>query len=62
VIGQMFEHNLAVILYGNHDVFVGVYPNDPLTFEAVGPVARGRMRAFIWRPTLTMGQPPKGIA
>jgi hypothetical protein len=26
VIGEMLEHNLAAILYGDHDFFVGVYP------------------------------------
>ncbi|PWU00281.1 MAG: hypothetical protein C5B51_25475 [Terriglobia bacterium] len=35
VIEQMLRHNLSVVRYGNYDIFVGVYPNDPLTMEAV---------------------------
>jgi len=40
VIEQMLRHNLSVVRYGNYDLFVGVYPNDPLTMEAVHRVAR----------------------
>lgn len=49
VIGQMLRHNLSVIRYGNYDVFVGVYPNDPLTCEAVEQVMRedGRVHLAI---------------
>src|SRR3954452_11997165 len=39
VIGQMLEHNLSAIRYSNYDVFVGVYPNDPLTERAVADAA-----------------------
>jgi len=35
VIGQMLEQNLASIRYSNYDVFIGVYPNDELTADAV---------------------------
>src|SRR5262249_12996850 len=41
VIEPMLQHNLTAILYGNYDFFVGVYPNDPLTLNAVDRVARG---------------------
>jgi bacteriophage N4 adsorption protein B len=40
VIGQMLEHNLSVIRYGNYDVFAGVYLNDAPTREAVQEIAR----------------------
>lgn len=39
VIGRMLEHNLAAIRYGNYAVFVGCYPNDPLTAAAVREAA-----------------------
>jgi len=39
VIGQMLDHNLAAILYQNYDVFVGVYPNDEPTVNAVNDAA-----------------------
>jgi len=35
VIGAMLDHNTSVIRYDNYDFFVGVYPNDALTVEAV---------------------------
>jgi adsorption protein B len=35
VIGKMLEHNIAAIRYTNYDFFVGVYPNDVFTVEAV---------------------------
>jgi len=35
VIGQMLEHNLAAIAWARYQVFVGAYPNDPETVEAV---------------------------
>lgn len=35
VIGRMVEHNLASIRYRNYDFFIGVYPNDEATFDAV---------------------------
>ena len=37
VIGKMLEHNLAAIHYDRYDFFVGVYPNDPATFEGCRP-------------------------
>lgn len=47
VIGKMLRHNLAAILYGNYDIFVGVYPNDAPTLEAVHGVARGDARVHL---------------
>jgi adsorption protein B len=35
VIGAMLEHNLASIRYPNYDFFIGAYPNDEFTIEAV---------------------------
>lgn len=39
VIGRMLDYNLPGIRYSNYEVFVGVYPNDPLTALAVGNAA-----------------------
>lgn len=39
VIGRMLERNLASIHYANYEVFVGTYPNDPLTARAVAEAA-----------------------
>ena len=39
VIGRMLDRNLSAILYRNYDIFVGAYPNDPLTIGAVEEVA-----------------------
>jgi bacteriophage N4 adsorption protein B len=47
VIEPMLRHNLAAILYGNYDVFVGVYPNDPLTREAVERVMSDDARVHL---------------
>jgi bacteriophage N4 adsorption protein B len=47
VIAQMLRHNLAAILYGNYDIFVGVYPNDPETAEAVRSVIRDDARVHL---------------
>jgi len=46
-IGKILRHNLAAILYGNYDFFVGVYPNDALTLQAVDRVARGDTRVHL---------------
>ncbi len=35
VIGLMLEHNIGAIRYANYDFFVGVYPNDGPTLDAV---------------------------
>ncbi len=35
VIANMVRHNLAAIRYQNYDFFLGVYPNDPATVDAV---------------------------
>jgi len=47
VIGEMLQHNLAAILYGNYDFFVGVYPNDALTSQAVERAARSDARVHL---------------
>lgn len=47
VIEQMLRHNLASLLYGNYDIFVGVYPNDAPTMEAVRRVARDDARVHL---------------
>ena len=47
VIGQMLEHNLASLRYGNYDFFVGVYPNDRLTLHAVAEIAARDPRVHI---------------
>jgi adsorption protein B len=39
VIARMLEHNLASLRYGDYQFFVGAYPNDPLTEQAVQSVA-----------------------
>jgi len=35
VIEQMLSHNLATVQYASYMIFVGVYPNDQLTIDAV---------------------------
>ena len=35
VIGRMVEHNLSAIRYRSYDLFIGGYPNDEATVEAV---------------------------
>jgi len=35
VIARMLQHNLAAIRYHSYDIFVGCYPNDSQTLEAV---------------------------
>ncbi|MCA0402293.1 MAG: phage adsorption protein NrfB [Proteobacteria bacterium] len=35
VIENMLKHNIPAINYQNYDIFVGVYPNDELTIQAV---------------------------
>jgi bacteriophage N4 adsorption protein B len=47
VIESMLRHNLASILYGNYDIFVGVYPNDPATAEAVERVMHDDARVHL---------------
>lgn len=47
VIERMLERNLSVIRYRNYDLFVGVYPNDARTREAVSRVARRHPRVHI---------------
>jgi adsorption protein B len=47
VIGQMLEHNLAAIRYSAYDVFVGVYPNDEATAQAVEEAERLHARVHL---------------
>ncbi|MBZ5728450.1 MAG: glycosyl transferase family protein [Acidobacteriia bacterium] len=47
VIGPMLEHNLSLIRYANYDVFVGVYPNDELTADAVAEIAERYPRVHL---------------
>jgi len=49
VIGRMLDHNLAAIRYSRYDVFVGVYPNDEATAEAVTQAARRHPRVHLCR-------------
>lgn len=39
VIGKMLKNNLSAIHYGNYQIFVGTYPNDIPTLEAVAEAA-----------------------
>jgi len=39
ITGQMLERSVSTIRYRNYDIFVGVYPNDPLTVRAVSDAA-----------------------
>jgi adsorption protein B len=39
VISQMVEHNLAAIRYGAYELFLGAYPNDEPTIEAINGLA-----------------------
>ena len=39
VIARMLEHNLASLRYGDYHFFVGAYPNDALTEQAVQSIA-----------------------
>ncbi len=45
VIQKMVEHNIAAQKYDNYDFFIGAYPNDPPTIEAVKEVVRRFPRA-----------------
>ena len=47
VIERMLRHNLSVILYGEYDIFVGVYPNDPMTADAVQRVSGDDARVHL---------------
>ena len=47
VIRQMLDRNLAEIRYGNYDVFIGVYPNDEATFQAVSEAGRLHERVHL---------------
>jgi hypothetical protein len=40
VIGNMVRHNLATVKYSNFDIFLGVYPNDEPTIDAVTELSR----------------------
>ncbi len=47
VIQKMVEHNIAAQKYDNYDFFIGAYPNDPPTIEAVKEVVRRFPRAHM---------------
>ncbi len=47
VIGGMLDHNVHAIRYSNFDFFVGVYPNDSLTVEAVRQAETKHARVHI---------------
>jgi adsorption protein B len=59
VIQRMLEHNSASIDYDNYGFFVGVYPNDPLTLQAVENAAR-RVRNVQWAMVPHPGPTSKG--
>jgi adsorption protein B len=47
VIRRMLERNLAAIEYGRYDVFVGIYPNDEPTAQAVREIACAQPRVHV---------------
>lgn len=47
VIAQMLQHNQSAIHYTNYDIFVGAYPNDPATLEAVRSVEKKSARVHL---------------
>lgn len=47
VIARMLAHNLGAIRYGRYDLFLGAYPNDPATQEAVLEVAAQSSRVHL---------------
>jgi adsorption protein B len=47
VIGRMLEHNLAAIQYPDYHFFVGVYPNDDTTKDAVEAIARAHSNVHL---------------
>ncbi len=47
VIGSMLQDNLAAIAWSDYEVFVGVYPNDPGTADAVREVQRTQPRVHL---------------
>jgi adsorption protein B len=47
VIAQMLERNLAVVRYGDYEIFTGVYPNDEPTLGAVLAAARNHPRVHL---------------
>ena len=49
VIERMLAHNVATVQYSNYTVFVGVYPNDLPTLEAVSKAASRTQRAALPR-------------
>jgi adsorption protein B len=40
VIAQMLNHNLSAIHYKNYDIFIGAYPNDTQTIDAINSVSK----------------------
>ncbi len=47
VIERMLRHNLSAIRFADYAIFVGVYPNDELTADAVRRVAREDARVHL---------------
>lgn len=47
VIRRMLEHNISAIDYANYDIFVGAYPNDDPTLEAVREIAARYQNVFL---------------
>ena len=47
VIGEMLERNFSEVPYRNFDVFVGIYPNDQATLDAVSDVASRNPRVHV---------------
>lgn len=47
VTGQMLDRTVSTVRYRNYDVFVGVYPNDPLTMRSVAEAARRHERVHM---------------
>ena len=47
VIAQMLDHNLAAVDYPHFDFFVGAYPNDPATIQAVEAVQASQARVHV---------------
>ncbi|NML11447.1 glycosyltransferase [Sphingobium sp. AR-3-1] len=47
VIGPMLRHALARWPDDNYRIFIGLYPNDPETIDAVAPIAAGEPRIIV---------------
>ena len=47
VIRRMLEHNIAAIDYANYDIFIGAYPNDDPTLQAIREIGAGYPNVFL---------------